>query len=196
MRLKPHLTSFWEFSRICGFREQLYNNNKHRFRPFSATSNDSIFFKSPKTSFLGHFGPKTSFNLILGFFSKNRAPSLFFPYGPLTSCKKSEKAYEPMSLTFVTDRRQKEKMFSFNVWFDSDNEQYDDKMIYDIKMKTKYDIKPWQWWQWRWCGTTDIRWSWWSLKMDEGMGIIALMREICDIERKGVLKRKCMKGRE
>ena len=52
--------------------------------------------------------------------------------------------------TFVadrrTDRRQKEKMFSLNAWFDSDNEQYDDKMIYDIKMKMEYDIKPWQWW--------------------------------------------------
>ena len=51
-------------------------------------------------------------------------------------------------------------------------------------------------WQWRWCGTTDIRWRWWSLKKYEGMGIIALMREISDIERMGVLMRKCMKGLE
>ena len=97
--IKPHLTSFWEFSRICGFREKLYNNNKHRFRSFSAKSNDSIFFKSPKTSFLGHFGPKTSFNLILRLFSKNRALLNFCPYSALTSCKESKKCNEPFLRT-------------------------------------------------------------------------------------------------
>ena len=49
----PHFTPFFQ---MCDFREKLYNNNRHHFRPFSAKSLDSIFFKSPKTSFLGYFG--------------------------------------------------------------------------------------------------------------------------------------------
>ena len=44
----------------------------------SEKNNDSIFFKVPKTSFLGHFRP------ILG------------PFGPQTSCKKSEKTNDPI----------------------------------------------------------------------------------------------------
>ena len=51
-----HFTHFTPFCQMCDFREKLYNNNRHHFRPFSAKSWDSIFFKSPKTSFLGYLG--------------------------------------------------------------------------------------------------------------------------------------------
>ena len=49
----PILPLLTPFCKMCDFREKLYNNNRHRFRPFSAKSLD---FKSPKTSFLGYFG--------------------------------------------------------------------------------------------------------------------------------------------
>ena len=51
-----HFIHFTPFCQMCDFREKLYNNNRHHFRPFSAKSLDSIFFKSLKTSFLGYFG--------------------------------------------------------------------------------------------------------------------------------------------
>ena len=45
-----------DFSQTCGFRRMIENHNIFRFKPFLATSNDSIFRKSPKTLILGTFG--------------------------------------------------------------------------------------------------------------------------------------------
>ena len=57
---------------------------------------DWIFVKFAKTLFLGHFDPFLPKNGEIGFFPKNRASSLFRIYGSLTSCKKSEKSYDPI----------------------------------------------------------------------------------------------------
>ena len=48
---------------------------------------------------LGHFGPKFPNLGQTRFFPKNRALSLFYVYGPLTSQKKSDKTHDPISLT-------------------------------------------------------------------------------------------------
>ena len=55
-----------------------------------------IFFKSPKTSYLGQFDPFFPKNGETGFFMENRGPSLLTIYHPLTSCKKLEKTNEPI----------------------------------------------------------------------------------------------------
>ena len=45
-----------DFSQTCGFHRMIENHNIFRFKPFLATSNDSILHKSPKTLILGTFG--------------------------------------------------------------------------------------------------------------------------------------------
>ena len=82
-----------DFSQTCGFRRMIENHNIFRFKPFLVTSNDSIFHKSPKKTILGTFGQIWAKP---DFFPKNRALSLFCVYGPLTSCKISEKTNEPI----------------------------------------------------------------------------------------------------
>ena len=58
------------------------------------SKNVSRFFKkSPKKTFSTPFCPKKGGQNI---FSKNRAPSLFSIYAPLTSCKKLERLLEPI----------------------------------------------------------------------------------------------------
>ena len=66
------------------------------FRPFLAKTNDSILRKSPKTLFWGFFGPFFPIFQKMRIFLKNRALSLLSIYGPLTSCKISEKTNEPI----------------------------------------------------------------------------------------------------
>ena len=55
-RAKMPISREPDFSQTCGFRRMIENHNIFRFKPFLATSNDSIFHKSPKTLFLGTFG--------------------------------------------------------------------------------------------------------------------------------------------
>ena len=50
-----------------------------------------------KNRFLGRFGTVRPKSRKTGFFGKNPTVSLFYPYQPLTSCKKSEKSLEPFS---------------------------------------------------------------------------------------------------
>ena len=52
--------------------------------------------KTPKTSFLGHFGPFLPKFGQTGFFRKNRALSLLTHYESLSSYQKSEKTYDPI----------------------------------------------------------------------------------------------------
>ena len=52
--------------------------------------------RNDKNPILTPFLPQNSRTRI---FFENRAPSLFCIYGPLTSCKKSEKSLEPISVT-------------------------------------------------------------------------------------------------
>ena len=52
--------------------------------------------RNDKNPILTPFLPQNSRTRI---FFQNRAPSLFCIYGPLTSCKKSEKSLEPISVT-------------------------------------------------------------------------------------------------
>ena len=69
----------------------------------SEKTNEAILRKIPKTSFLARFGPFWPKNGQMDFFLKNRAPSVSSLYGPLTSCKKSEKTNEPILSKCVTD---------------------------------------------------------------------------------------------
>ena len=88
-----------EFSQIWDFCRKLANHNTLHFRSFLAKYNDSVVRKSPKNPFLGHF---RHFLLIfekMRIFPKNPALSLFYIYGPLTSCKKIEKTNEPILRT-------------------------------------------------------------------------------------------------
>ena len=80
-------------------------DNALHFSAFPAKTFDSMFCKSPKTLFLGHFWPKSPNLGRTRIFPKNLALSFFFPYGPLTSCKKSEKSFEPIHRTCVADGR-------------------------------------------------------------------------------------------
>ena len=61
--------------------------------------------KDPFYPFFAPFWPKKGQR---AFFFKNRFPSLFYIYGPLTSCKKLEKSLEPIPVTLgygQTDRQ-------------------------------------------------------------------------------------------
>ena len=85
-----------EFSQIWDLRRKLANHKTLHFRSFLAKTNDSILRKSPKTLFLGLFGPFFPIFQKMRIFPKNPALSLFIIYGPLTSCKISEKTNEPI----------------------------------------------------------------------------------------------------
>ena len=61
-----------EFSQIWDFHRKLANHKTLHFRTFLAKTNHSILLKSPKTLFLGHFGP------FLPIFEKMRIFSLFY----------------------------------------------------------------------------------------------------------------------
>ena len=91
-----------EFSQIWDFCRKLANHNTLQFRSFLGKTNDSIFRKSPKTLFwatLGLFGHFLPIFENMRIFPKNPALSLFYIYGPLTSCKKLEKTNEPILRT-------------------------------------------------------------------------------------------------
>ena len=66
------------------------------FRTFSAKSNEGNLKYIRKGPFLSYFGPFLPNLGQMRIFPKNRAPSLFILYGPLTSCKKPEKTDEPI----------------------------------------------------------------------------------------------------
>ena len=85
-----------EFSQIWDLRRKLANHKTLHFRSFLEKTNDSILRKSPKTLFLGLFRPFSPIFQKMRIFPKNPALSLFYIYGPLTSCKISEKTNEPI----------------------------------------------------------------------------------------------------
>ena len=85
-----------EFSQIWDLRTKLANHKTLHFRSFLAKTNDSILRKGPKTLFLGLFGPFFAIFQKMRIFPKNPALSLLSIYGPLTSCKISEKTNEPI----------------------------------------------------------------------------------------------------
>ena len=60
---KPFLAVTWEpdFSQACSFRKMLMNYKNFHFTQIPYKTNDVIFFKRPKTMFLGHFWPFWSF---------------------------------------------------------------------------------------------------------------------------------------
>ena len=82
-----------EFSLIWDLRRKLANHNTLHFSSFLAKTNDSILRKS---TLLPIFGPFFPFLGKMRIFPKNRALSLLSIYGPLTSCKISEKTNEPI----------------------------------------------------------------------------------------------------
>ena len=92
-RGKMNISRELEFCQTCGFLRMIEKHNSFHFRPLLAKTNDSILRKSPKTLFLGTFGLIFSQMRV---FPKNWALSLFCVYGPLTSCKISEKTNEPI----------------------------------------------------------------------------------------------------
>ena len=85
-----------EFFQIWDLRRKLANHKTLHFSPFLAKINDSILCKSPKTLFLGLFGPFLPIFGKMRVFPKNPALSLFYVYGPLTSCKITKKTNEPI----------------------------------------------------------------------------------------------------
>ena len=56
---EPFLSLTWEldFSQACSFRRMSMNHKNFDFTQIPDKTNDVIFFKSPKTMFLGHFWP-------------------------------------------------------------------------------------------------------------------------------------------
>ena len=86
----------------------LMNHKNFRFTQIPDKTNDTIFLKSPKTLFLGHFWPFLVIFARWGFFPKNLALSHVTIYGPLTPCKVPEKTNEPI-LRKLTDRRKDEQ---------------------------------------------------------------------------------------
>ncbi len=109
--------AFWainqepDFSQTCGFHRMIKNHNILQFTSFPEKTNENFFCKSPKTLFLGHFGPIFPNFGKTGFFPKNLASSLFFPYNPLTSCKKSEKTYDPIPGKWMDGRTSKYRRY-------------------------------------------------------------------------------------
>ena len=85
-----------EFSKIWDLCRKLANHITLHFRSLLAKTNDSILRKSPKTLFWGLFRPFFPIFEKIRIFPKNPALSLFYFYGPLTSCKISEKTNEPI----------------------------------------------------------------------------------------------------
>ena len=85
-----------EFFQIWDLRRKLANHITLHFRSFLAKTNDSILRKSPKTLFLSLFRPFFPIFQKMKIFPKNPALSLLCLYGPLTSCKISEKNNEPI----------------------------------------------------------------------------------------------------
>ena len=90
------LGHFWPFLAIFGqiriFLKNLIRPLLNPYTPLtsckkSETTNEAILRKIPKTSFLGLFWPFLAIFGQIRIFPKNRAPSLFSIYGPLTSCK-------------------------------------------------------------------------------------------------------------
>ena len=57
--LRAFFAFTWEldFSQACSFFRMLMNHKNIDFTQISDKTNDVIFFKSPKTMFLGHFWP-------------------------------------------------------------------------------------------------------------------------------------------
>ena len=83
-----------EFSQIWDLCRKLANHITLHFRSFLAKTNDSILCKSP---YFGPFWPFWALFTIfekMRIFPKNPALSLYRIYGPLTSCKISEKTNE------------------------------------------------------------------------------------------------------
>ena len=100
---KPYFCPFlgpksreWKFFQIWDLRRKLANHKTLQFRSFLEKTNDWNLRKSPKTIFLGLFGPFSPFLRKSEFFLKNPALSLLSIYGPLTSCKISKKSNEPI----------------------------------------------------------------------------------------------------
>ena len=85
-----------EFFQIWDLHRKLANHKTLHFRSFLAKTNDSILRKSLKTLYLGLFRPFFPIFQKMKIFPKNPTLSLFYIYGPLTSCKKSEKNNEPI----------------------------------------------------------------------------------------------------
>ena len=90
-----------EFFPDKGFLQKVNHNTLH-FGSFLAKTNVTILCKSPKTYFwaiLCLFGPFLPIFEKMRIFPKNPALSLFYVYGPLTSCNKLEKTNEPILRT-------------------------------------------------------------------------------------------------
>ena len=112
-----HFSGFWiigkgsitrerDFSRTCGFRRNLANLMFFLFKQKKVHINGLDFRQNAKNLVFQHKCCKIS---ILRFFFENRAPSLFVVYGPLTSCKKSEKSYGPIPRKIPNGRRGEER---------------------------------------------------------------------------------------
>ena len=104
----PFLTRFGIFgppgAKLRFFRNKWFSPVVSLYWPLtfdqkSETSHDPILRKLWKTSKNPIFDPFMPILPKLRFFSKNRFPSLFYIYDPLTSCKKAETSYDPVPVT-------------------------------------------------------------------------------------------------
>ena len=93
---KSHFLAItWEpdFCQACNFLRMLMNHKNFHFTQTPDNTSDMIFWKSPKTMFLGHFLPFLVIFAQWGFFPKNLALSHTTICGFITPCWVSEKDY-------------------------------------------------------------------------------------------------------
>ena len=99
----PNISQERDFSWTRSLRGKIDNNKKLCFRPFPATTKESILRKCPKTLFWTHFRPKPLNWLRTGFLLKIRALSLFLHL--LTPTKYQKKTNEPIPRKRLSDER-------------------------------------------------------------------------------------------
>ena len=100
-----YITREQRFCQTCGFQQKIEHINAFRLNIIWTTSSWLVFLqkcKMSKTSFFGYFGPFMPKYGKMGVLPKNRALSLLSPYGPLTSCRKSEKTNEKFLRKLMT----------------------------------------------------------------------------------------------
>ena len=104
---EPFLAITWEpgFSQACSFRRMLMNLKNFHLTQIPDKTNDTIFLKSPKILFWGHFWSILVIFAWWGFFPKNPALSHITIYGPPTACWVSEKIMSQFREKLQTDGR-------------------------------------------------------------------------------------------
>ena len=102
-----------DFSQTCTFQRMIENHDRFDFRTLRTNISWLNFLLKCKNPIFGPFLAKIGTTRI---FLKNRAQSLFNPYWPLTSCKKSEKSYDSIPRKSRTDGRKDGRHWIHKTW--------------------------------------------------------------------------------